>query len=190
VAGASWLEARGVPHLLDAGARRPAVRFRLLWRPWGDSLGRVRQWLRERPLGNVEVVVGRRADMAREYQGAHVTVAPFTDGLRSKPAPNSLIESLACGRLVLASDAVGLAEVIREGGAGEVCAATGECLAEHLDRLAAGWGAYSRRARELAQRWFAEDRFVGNYRRLYEELFPTRVRPGFQLGGRPGARGH
>src|SRR5262245_14795867 len=32
-----WLEARGVPLLLEAAGIRPEMRFKLLWRPWGKS---------------------------------------------------------------------------------------------------------------------------------------------------------
>ncbi len=166
----SWLAARGVPQLLDAAALRPRMRFRLLWRPWGNSEPRVRRWVAERGLGNVELVAGCRQDMARQYQAAHVCVAPFTEKERSKPAPNSVVEGLACGRPVLVTDHVGLADFVREGGAGLSCAATGEALAEGLDRLEAGWGRYSQAARGLAERWFGAGRFLAAYRRLYDEV--------------------
>jgi glycosyltransferase involved in cell wall biosynthesis len=172
-----WLAARGVPQLLDAAALRPDVRFRLIWRPWGNSEGRVRQWIAERGLRNVELLVGCWKDMAGHYRRAHVTAAPFTDGTRSKAAPNSLVESLACGRPVLLTETVGLAELVRDADAGQVSAATGEALAEHLDRLRAGWDRYSRNARRLAERWFGQERFLAAYRQLYDEVLsrPARV---------------
>jgi glycosyltransferase involved in cell wall biosynthesis len=170
----SWLGARGVPQLLDAAALRPRMRFRLLWRPWGNSEARVRRWVTERGLSNVELVAGRRPDMARQYQAAHVCAAPFTEAKRSKPAPNSVVDSLACGRPVLVTEHVGLADLVQEGGAGLACAASGEALAEHLDRLQAGWGRYAQAARGLAERWFGAERFLAAYRRLYAELTPAR----------------
>jgi glycosyltransferase involved in cell wall biosynthesis len=166
----SWLAARGVPAILEAAALRPEMRFRLLWRPWGNSEKLVRQRIEHHALRNVELVVGRISDMAHEYRRAHVTVAPFTVRERSKPAPNSLIESLACGRPVLLSDVVGLADMIEEGGAGVVSSATGEALADGLDRLRTDWAAYSARARELAERWFDVNVFCERYARLYAEL--------------------
>jgi glycosyltransferase involved in cell wall biosynthesis len=168
----SWLPARGVPQLLDAAAARPHMRFRLLWRPWGDSLDRVRRWVAERGLRNVELRVGCWSDMAGHYRGAHATVAPFTDPERCKPVPNSLIESLACGRPVLLTERTGLAAVVREAGAGLVCPPTGEGLAEHLDRLRAEWRRYARNARRLAERRFGTEKFVAGYRRLYAEVLP------------------
>jgi glycosyltransferase involved in cell wall biosynthesis len=166
----TWLEARGLPQILEAAARRPRMLFRLLWRPWGNSLGRVRQWITERGLENVDLVLGCWGNMAEQYNAAHVTVLPFTDPRRCKPAPNSLIESLACGRPVVATPAVGLAELVREGNAGLVCAATGESLAACLDRLQAEWAAYARAARRLAERCFAAEGFLEAYGRVYAEV--------------------
>jgi glycosyltransferase involved in cell wall biosynthesis len=166
----TWLDARGVPQILDAAQRRPQMIFRLLWRPWGDSEPRVRQWIAERGLHNVELIVGRSRDMARHYRAAHVVLAPFTDLARSKPAPNSVIESLACGRPALVTEAVGLADLVRAGHAGYVAAPTGEALAEGLDRVRADWDHYAREARALAERAFGVERFVQAYRQLYEEV--------------------
>jgi glycosyltransferase involved in cell wall biosynthesis len=171
--GADWLEGRGVPCILDAAALRPRVWFRLLWRPWGDSLERVRAWIAERGLANVEVVVGRAADMAVEYRAAHVTVAPFTRMEQCKPMPNSLVESLACGRPVVTTPEVGLAEMLDEGRAGVVAAASGAALAEALDRLRDDWPAFSRRARAVAERWFGRQRFLDEYAAVYGELLRT-----------------
>lgn len=169
-----WLEARGIPHILDAAALRPGIRFRLLWRPWGTSEGVVRRWIAERGLRNVELSVGRWADMAAQYNAAHACVAPFTDPARAKPAPNSIVESLACGRPVVVTDQVGLADLVREGRAGFVCPAAGDALVECLDGLQRTWAAHSASARRLAEKWFGVDRFLGEYHRLYDELLPGR----------------
>lgn len=164
----SWLEARGVPQILDAAMLRPEMRFRLLWRPWGDSEATVRRWIGERGLRNVDLVVGCSDDMPAEYNNTHVTVAPFTDPARSKAAPNSIIESLACGRPVLVTKAVGLAELIVEARAGVVCAPAGDSIADNLDRLAADWELYSSAAGAVAEKHFSLAEFLTQYRRLYQ----------------------
>jgi glycosyltransferase involved in cell wall biosynthesis len=145
------------------------MQFRLLWRPWGNSEVRVRQMIAERNLHNVELVIGCSENMAVQYRAAHVCAAPFTDLGRSKPAPNSVVEGLACGRPALVTQEVGLAELIQEGQAGAVCQATGEAIAAQLDRLQTEWEFYSKAARRLAERWFGADRFVEGYRNLYAE---------------------
>jgi glycosyltransferase involved in cell wall biosynthesis len=168
-----WLESRGVPQILDAAALRPDIQFRLLWRPWGQSRSVVREWLQTRALPNVELVVGRCSDMASQYNAAHATLAPFTGTDQFKPAPNSLIESLSCGRPVITSPEVGISELVSEVGGGLVCPARGEDIANALDRLQGDWSTYSTRARMLAEKYFSEDRFIQDYAQLYEELTPV-----------------
>ncbi len=165
-----WLEARGVPLLLAAAALRPDMDFRLLWRPWGTSLQRVHAWVGERGLRNIEVVAGYWKNMPRQYHAAHVTIAPFTSLERNKSAPNSLIESMACGRPVVATEVVGLGELLAEEGAGRVCATRPEAVAEALDQVRADWQQYARRAREVAERHFGLDRFLHAHERLYAEV--------------------
>jgi glycosyltransferase involved in cell wall biosynthesis len=165
-----WLSARGVELILDAAALLPAVRFLLVWRPWGDSLPVVQQWIKARSLENVQVVAGRFPDMAFFYGQAHVTVAPFTDIGRCKPAPNSIAESLACGRPVVVTPCVGLSQVIQDGKAGLVCNENGVTLAESVQTIHSDWDTFSERARELAVRIFCCSNFVRRYRQLYQEL--------------------
>ncbi len=173
---ADWLEARGVRDLLDAAALRPGMHFRLLWRPWGDGLPVVRQWIRDRNLTNVEVGVGRHRNMASQYHAAHVTLVPFRSRACCKPAPNSLLESLACGRPVLTTAAVGFAKLLEESGAGIAAASSPAALAEGLDRLQADWEAFAGRARALAERSFGVERFLGSYERIYAKLCRDRLK--------------
>ncbi|HEX8201005.1 MAG TPA: glycosyltransferase [Isosphaeraceae bacterium] len=167
---ASWVEARGLPQLLDAAALRPEMRFRLIWRPWGDSLELVRRWVAQRGLTNVEIVVGKFADMEQHYRTAHATAVPFARIEKCKPAPNSLVESLACGRPVIVTPEVGLAEMVREAHAGIVCACDGESLAEGFDRVRSDWHSYSAPARRLSERWFSAETFLSKYHAIYTEL--------------------
>jgi glycosyltransferase involved in cell wall biosynthesis len=170
----SGLHDRGLPQLLDAAALRPGYRFRLVWRPWGDRGARVRQWVGKRGLRNVELVVGDCPNMVHHYRRAHVTVAPFTNRATTKPAPNSLLESLACGRPVVMTAVVGLAEMIASGCAGRVCAPTAESLVQELDRLNREWQHYSVGARTLAEQRFGVDRFLTGYASLYQEVLGSR----------------
>jgi glycosyltransferase involved in cell wall biosynthesis len=165
-----WLEARGVHLILDAAALCRDMRFRLVWRPWGDCLPEIRRRIEERGLSNVELLVGRFANMASQYQAAHVCVAPFTRPDRCKGTPNSLLESLACGRPIVVTPEVGLADVVGEQKVGIVCAANAESLAKSLDTIACDWAAFSRRARELAERRFAAERFLEAYDNVYKSL--------------------
>jgi glycosyltransferase involved in cell wall biosynthesis len=133
-------------------------------------LATVKQWVKERDLSNVELQVGRVADMASEYRTAHVTIAPFINLHHCKPVPNSLLESLASGRPVITTSQVGIADTIQEDKAGQVCQPTGQGIAEALDRIRADWPVFARKARALAVRRFGAERFLHEYERLYSEF--------------------
>jgi glycosyltransferase involved in cell wall biosynthesis len=178
-----WLEARGLPQLLDAADLRPEMRFRLLWRPWGRSREAIVDLVRERGLRNVEIVDGRFDDMPSRYQAAHVTVAPFTERHRCKPMPNSLIESLACGRPILCTPVAGLAGMVQEARASVIVSASGVEIVEGLDRLRAGWTSYSLSARKLAERCFSEERFLKGYQRTYYEVLRSHLKRSLHFSG-------
>jgi len=167
---AQWLEARGVHLILDAAALRPQVQFLLCWRPWGDSLARLQQMIAQRQLDNVRVEVGRVGDMADVYRRAHVTLFCMTDRRVSKPAPNSVVESMACGRPVIVTPMVGLADLIAQSGAGRVVEPDAEHLARALDDLERDWSAASLKARQAAETHFDQRRFIESYTRVYKEL--------------------
>jgi glycosyltransferase involved in cell wall biosynthesis len=165
-----WLTARGVDLLLDAAALCPEMQFRLVWRPWGDSASEVMSWIAFRNLRNVDLRIERISDMPDIYAKAHVTVAPFRDLEKCKPAPNSIAESLACGRPVVVSDQVGFSEMIAEAGAGLVCGMDPGEIAEQLKHIRDRWVTYSRCARSLAEERLAAPLFLDAYRRVYEAL--------------------
>jgi glycosyltransferase involved in cell wall biosynthesis len=165
-----WLAARGVDLLLDTAALCPEMHFRLVWRPWGDSHAEVVRWIERRRLRNVELLCRRIANMDKCYSNVHVTIAPFRDQERCKPAPNSLIESMACGRPVLVTRQVGLADVIAERHAGMITSEEPWDFADKLRALQANWPILSRNARALAEERFARARFVDSYRQIYAEL--------------------
>lgn len=165
-----WLEARGVDLLLDAAEMRPATRLVLLWRPWGDSAATVRAEIARRRLSNVQLEVGRIRDVERRYGDAHVTAAPFRDLDRCKPSPNSIIESLACGRPVLVTRTVGLSDLIEQNGAGVVTESSPKSIAVGLDRLEAEWIQFSENARRLAELQFSAEKFIAAYRNVYSKL--------------------
>jgi glycosyltransferase involved in cell wall biosynthesis len=108
--------------------------------------------------------------MAAAYGSRHVTVAPFVTMAQSKPVPNSLLESLACGRPVIATREVGVAELIENENVGVSCEPTVGSLASALDEVRDRWSALAERTRPVAERWFALDRFVADYRQLYERI--------------------
>ena len=165
-----WLTGRGVHLLLDAAALRPEYRFRLLWRPWGNSYETVTAEIARRELTNVEIRRGRFDDMSEQYYQVHTVVAPFVDITQCKPSPNSLIEGLACGRPVVATDVVGLADVFEEDQVGVVCEREAPSLASALDRVKSEWPRLAANAATTARKRFSIEHFVKSYTQLYAEL--------------------
>jgi glycosyltransferase involved in cell wall biosynthesis len=110
------------------------------------------------------------ADMSQFYLRSHVTVAPFVDTHRCKPVPNSVVESLACGRPVVVTPVVRLALMIAQRQAGRVAMPTGAGLAESFREIEADWRSCSIAARELAEQRFSKAAFIAGYRELYREV--------------------
>jgi len=169
-ARADWLTARGIDLILEAAQRRPDMLFRLLWRPWGNSLPALRQRIETLDLSNVEVVVDRVLDMSAQYAAVHATVFPGVDAARCKPMPNSIVESLASGRPVVVSERMEIQDYVSGTRAGHVISLDAEALALALDRLEADWGGASEAARTLAETSFGQDRFISGYQAIYREI--------------------
>lgn len=165
-----WLEARGIPLLLDAAARLPDITFRLNWRPWGTAFESVSKEIHRRELRNIELRQGRVVDMSLEYQNAHLTIAPFTDMSKCKPVPNSLIESLACGRPVILTDVVGIANFVEEEHCGIVCTPNTDGICEAIKRASADLTKLGGIARKAAEKWFSAESFIESYRDVYSKL--------------------
>jgi glycosyltransferase involved in cell wall biosynthesis len=165
-----WLQARGVDLILDAASKCSDYRFQLVWRPWGDSLAKVQEWIGDRRLTNVELIIGKFSNMSEHYGRAHVTVTPFVDMNRCKPMPNSAVESLACGRPIVVTAGVGIADLVLKHKAGLVAGSSGADLADALRTIEGGWSSYSSAARSLAEQCFSTQIFVQSYRQLYQEL--------------------
>ncbi|RIK80388.1 MAG: hypothetical protein DCC68_11185 [Planctomycetota bacterium] len=167
---ADWLDDRGVGLLLEAARLRPDWRFLFVWRPWGTGLDELRRRLSAEPAANVEVAAGRFADMTPFFAPSHVTVAPFRCRQRGKPVPNSIVESLSCGRPVVVSDVVGLAGMVQEERVGTVCGLSAESFVAAAESARSDWETLAANARGVAQRWFGRESFIRAYRDIYAEL--------------------
>jgi glycosyltransferase involved in cell wall biosynthesis len=162
-----YAEARGVDLVLDAARRMPDVRFRLLCREYVPA--NVGEACLE-GLGNLVVETWIHGDMPSVYAACHATLAPFRAGPLNKSCPNSLVESLAMGRPVLASKEVGIAPLVAEQGVGEVFAPTLEGLTSAIESLRIRYVERRRGARACAEKFFALDRFLRDYCGAYAEV--------------------
>jgi glycosyltransferase involved in cell wall biosynthesis len=183
-------EARGIPLLIELARHTPEVELLLLWRRWGSAEAARRALDRLRPPANV-THVWEPHDLAAAYNRAHAVACFFADGF-GKSCPNSVIEALACGRPALVADTSGIADVIRESGAGVVVDRTVEGAADGLLRLRRHLADLGRRARAVAERYFDVERTVAAYRAIYDRLATGSHREGIYIDAPtpPGAADH
>jgi len=115
-------------------------------------------------------LLGTRADVARLLHGADAFLLTST----SEGIPLTVIEAMAVGLPVVATDVGGLREVVTDGETGFLAPAKDDAaLAEHLLRLAADADLRRRlggAGRSRAKRCFDEPRMADDYGRLYREL--------------------
>jgi glycosyltransferase involved in cell wall biosynthesis len=162
-------ERRGIPLLVELARLCPDTELVLLWRRWGNEKACRLALDALAPPDNLRVEFHDVNDMAAMFQSVHATVIGFAEGF-GKSCPNSIVESLACGRPALVADTCGIAELIDKEGAGVVSERTPEAMRAALQRLRLGYQAYSRSARALAESSFDVSKTVTEYSRLYLQL--------------------
>jgi glycosyltransferase involved in cell wall biosynthesis len=163
------MRARGVELMLEAARRLPDVDFYLPWRPWAGAAALVARCRAEAPP-NVHVSQTVVPDMGEVYQAADATIAPFLSSAGMKVCPTSLVESLASGRPLLVSTAVGLASLVADASCGEVFEPSAEALCRAIVSLRADWNRRAANARIAARRHLDLQICLRQHERVYEEV--------------------
>lgn len=167
VAAARLLRAQGVRARFVLVGRRDPLN------PTDVGEATLQAWLRE---GTVEWW-GFRDDMPDTLNRADVVCTPsYREG-----APRGLIEAAACGLPIVATDAPGCREVVRDGengllvpvrDAAATAAAIGRLLDEPALRIRMG-----ERSRTLAVELFSVERFVADTLAVYRQVLPPGALP-------------
>jgi glycosyltransferase involved in cell wall biosynthesis len=160
---------RGIPFLVDLARRRPDVEIALLWRSWGSRHAAQHALSALSLPDNVTIESRAGRPMADVYASAHATICCYEAGF-GKSCPNSLVESLACGRPVLVTDTCGLATAVQKGAAGVVFDRSLDAADEAIDELQNQYKLYSTRARRLAVERFDLRTFRSRYAGFYQQL--------------------
>ncbi|MBA7716757.1 hypothetical protein ES703_125833 [subsurface metagenome] len=164
IPGENIFEEKGIPLLLEAFkefTQEHKARLRLLWRGYyNDALERK---IKELDLGDKVEVVNEVVDTAKSISESHITVIPFLNTRRSPEIPLSAVESLACGRPLLATSAVEIADIIQEHECG--------CVSKPLT------GDFALALRECERSYQI---YQGNCREAVEGLFSLKTRGDFQ----------
>jgi glycosyltransferase involved in cell wall biosynthesis len=165
----SDIDPRGLGLIVELARMVSDIEILILWRPWGAVRECLAEMARREPPPNVTIRVGDVARMQDAYRDAHATVCCFEAG-HGKSAPNSIMEGMASGRPVLATDTCGLADLISEHHAGIVTRRSLEALATGLERLRSQFETLRPAARRLAEREFDERKAIARYSALYRVL--------------------
>jgi glycosyltransferase involved in cell wall biosynthesis len=170
MASAPWVadqfESKGIDALLDAAVRLPDLRLILLWR--GLLLGELLERVERRGIGDRVEIVSEHVDVNQYLERAHATVLPAKRGDIVKAYPHSLLESLLAGKPVILSDALPMADFVREHGCGIVLDEVNErSLIEAMEQLRADYESLARGARRIDPSAFSQNAMIESYRAIY-----------------------
>lgn len=163
VEAARLLRARGVEVVMRLiGARDPG-------NPTSVGKSELDGWASE---GVVELP-GFRADIAEQYQAAHIVCLPsYREGL-----PKGLVEAAACGRAVITTDVPGCRDAIEPGETGIlVPVKNSRALADAIQHLIENPErrlSMGKAGRRLAEQAFSIDYIVDQHLAIYKELLAS-----------------
>ncbi|HUN22389.1 MAG TPA: glycosyltransferase [Anaerolineales bacterium] len=149
----SQFKSKGLLSLLDAVAQKPDLHLTVLWR--GLHRDALEAEIAQRQLGTRVHVLDGFVDVGQVMQSVHATVVLAEKAEMVKAFPNSLVESLLCGRPVLLNQAIGMAEWVQDAGVGVVAESVGvaDVLAA-ISRLQASFSSYAREITQLDRTQF------------------------------------
>ncbi len=111
--------------------------------------------------------------MTQLFQAADATIAPFLQSTDTKICPTSLIESLACGRPLLVSTKVGLADLVQEHDCGQVFEPSVDGVCHAIEALRADYRRRAANARACAERHFDLRLCLRQHEQLYDEVLTS-----------------
>ncbi|MDZ7292585.1 MAG: glycosyltransferase [candidate division KSB1 bacterium] len=141
----------------------------------GESRPELENMVRDAGLGNRIRFLGYRDDVAEILKAIDVFVLPsISEGL-----PNVILEAMACGKPVIATNVGGIPEAIRHGENGFLvppkdAVALANALENMLcDRQKLLW--YGHNARATVEREFSLQKQIASFEQLYDALYQQKV---------------
>jgi glycosyltransferase involved in cell wall biosynthesis len=104
------------------------------------------------------------------YRDHHFTIIPYACSNGGKECPNSLVESLACGRPVLISSISPFAYFIEENQCGIVFDPTPASLIVAIEKGMKNYRNLSSRAAVIANKYFSQEKLLQRMSEIYEKL--------------------
>ncbi|MGH9809906.1 MAG: glycosyltransferase, partial [Terriglobia bacterium] len=170
MASAPWVEdqfdLKGIDALLDTAAKLPSLRLIMLWR--GVLLKELLDRVERRGIGDRVEIVTEHVDINSYLNRAHAAVLPAKRGDIVKAYPHSLLESLIAGKPVILSDALPMADYVRQEKCGVVVdEVTEQSLLQAFDQLRTRYDEFARAVRRIDPQIFSENTMIETYRRIY-----------------------
>ncbi len=162
------LNRRGVSLLIQAAKRLADCQFIFLWR--GRHTETLDLMLSRAGTDNIKVIDKIIPNIDDVLTDVHCTILSPEDWDECKPCPNSLIETLACGRPVLASNRVGISNLIELERCGITFSPDPAEVQDAILKLRNNYEIYRKNALPTARRYFSVEEFVGAYVDLYKKL--------------------
>ena len=160
---------KGVDALLRVAQQIPSLRLIFLWR--GLLLRELEKRIDALRLRNRVEVLSDRVDVASVLARAHAAVVLADWSRLVKAYPHSLLEALACGRPVIVSEQIPMAEYVRETGCGQVVGGVHESeLRAAIERLRENYDALSAKALRVGRKDFLQDDLLAAYEAVYTSI--------------------
>jgi len=156
ILGENIFEEKGIPLLLEAFkefSKEHKAKLRLLWRGYYNDV--LKSKIKEMELEGKVKIINKVVDTAKLFSESHITVIPFITTRRSPEIPLSGVESLACGRPVVATNVMEIAELIRTYKCGSISKPDKTSLREALNECKVNYAVYQANCRNVAERYFA-----------------------------------
>lgn len=160
---------KGVDALLEVARRMPDLRLLFLWR--GFWIDEIRRRVKGLGLSARVEILDEWVDVGSALGRAHAAVVLADKERLVKAYPQSLLESLACGRPVLVSEGIAMASYVRTTACGVVVPRVEASeLHRAVETLRGSYEAYRSNACRVGQRDFPLESLVRGYEALYESI--------------------
>jgi len=180
VGSAPWAKGqfrtKGVDALLMAAQRAPHLRLVFLWR--GILADDMERRVRAMNLTKQVTVINKQVNVNEILAGVHASITLATTPGIVKSYPHSLLDSLATGKPVLVSQAIPMADYVRETGCGQVVDdVTPENILAAITALAANYDERQASAQQVGQRDFSQQAMIVSYQQVYERALESTSQP-------------
>ncbi|NND32186.1 MAG: glycosyltransferase family 4 protein [Saprospiraceae bacterium] len=172
MASAPWelsqFSTKGVNLLLDVLLQHPKLRLTLLWR--GYLLKEIEKNIRDRKLEDRIHLINEHVDVATILPEVHATILLAKNADLVKAYPHSLIESLACGKPVIISNSIAMADYVQDKQCGVVVSDYSlDSLRKSLDLLKRNYAIYAKNAQVSGAEEFDKKRMFKEVDLIYQK---------------------